>query len=100
MTLLSPVLSLTSTSTEEEEEKEEEDEEDEGPDALVEHLFDVIKDLKIRAFELELRCAAIETETREEMTRVMEAREREWQRELTERIMDSVRFLPLSPVCS
>ncbi|CED85613.1 kinesin-domain-containing protein [Phaffia rhodozyma] len=86
--LIEPIAMIEEEQIEEEDEEQEEETDDEDePDALVEHLFDVIKDLRVKVFELELRCASIETETRDELAKDMQKRISDMERMFAQRLM-------------
>ncbi|KZO94993.1 kinesin-domain-containing protein [Calocera viscosa TUFC12733] len=65
----------------------EEGDEAEPEDPLVTHLFEQLEDMRQKLYEAEMRCALIESETREEVTREMEGRMRAMERMFSERIM-------------
>ncbi|KZT61075.1 kinesin-domain-containing protein [Calocera cornea HHB12733] len=64
-----------------------EGDEAEPEDPLVTHLFEQLEDMRQKLYEAEMRCALIESETREEVTREMEGRMRAMERMFSERIM-------------
>ncbi|WWC90911.1 uncharacterized protein L201_005849 [Kwoniella dendrophila CBS 6074] len=55
-----------------EESEEGESDEEDGKDALVEYLFEQLKEMKTRLYESEMRNAAIEVEVREEVAKEMQ----------------------------
>ncbi|WWC63071.1 uncharacterized protein I303_105670 [Kwoniella dejecticola CBS 10117] len=55
-----------------EESEEDQSDEEDGKDALVEYLFDQLKEMKTRLYESEMRNAAIEVEVREEVAKEMQ----------------------------
>ncbi|KAF8649797.1 hypothetical protein AX16_005563 [Volvariella volvacea WC 439] len=68
-----------------------EDEEDEEPiNPLVDALFDEIESLRMQLFEAEMRCAAVEIETREEVMHEMEERMRNMERLYSKRLMNEL----------
>ncbi|KDQ54883.1 hypothetical protein JAAARDRAFT_37996 [Jaapia argillacea MUCL 33604] len=78
------------------EEDEEPGDGDEGDDydgmdnPLVDALFEEIDALRMQLFESEMRCALIEAETREEVTKEMEDRMRDMERMFARRLMNEV----------
>ncbi|KIJ45660.1 hypothetical protein M422DRAFT_75069 [Sphaerobolus stellatus SS14] len=88
---------------EEDEEADEDDTEGEPRNTLVDALFEQIEELRMKLFEAEIRCAIIESDTREEVMTEMEDRmsrmERMFTKRLmTERISDSRPSSPDSPL--
>ncbi|WWC71755.1 uncharacterized protein I206_105714 [Kwoniella pini CBS 10737] len=55
-----------------EESEEDQSDEEDGKDALVEYLFDQLKEMKTRLYESEMKNAAIEVEVREEVAKEMQ----------------------------
>ncbi|EJT97944.1 hypothetical protein DACRYDRAFT_119130, partial [Dacryopinax primogenitus] len=66
---------------------EDESDEAEPEDPLVTHLFEQLEDMRQKLYQAEMRCAVIESETREEVTREMEGRMRAMERMFSERVI-------------
>ncbi|KAF8499449.1 P-loop containing nucleoside triphosphate hydrolase protein [Gautieria morchelliformis] len=74
----------------EEDEEIDEDDDSEPGNPLVDALFEHVEELRVRLFESEMRCALIESETRDEVMREMEDRMMRMERMFTKRLMNEL----------
>ncbi|CAA7258737.1 unnamed protein product [Cyclocybe aegerita] len=84
-----PVEAILEVREEDEPQDEKDNDEDDGYpiNPLVDALFDEVESLRMQLFESEMRCAVIEAETREEVTREMEERMRTMEALYSRRMM-------------